>query len=102
MGKGQLAEKVGVRPSTVTAWVAEEGFSLPKGEQLIQLPEVLNVRADWLLIGSGPMRPVSDEDAMRLEIIGKIATRDGGVRLRDLERLVDVTRRLEPAGDGST
>lgn len=72
--KAEIAGTVGVRPATLSAWIAEgDGFSVPAGEQLLQLPEVLGVSGHWLLTGEGPMEPETGLEGLRLQVIGRVA-----------------------------
>lgn len=49
-GQEQLGELIGAGRNAVGAWESGEG-RLPSGKFLLKLPEVLNVSADWLLLG---------------------------------------------------
>ena len=56
-----MAEKVGVSRDT---WRRYEKGDVPTGETLLRLSE-LGFSVDWLLTGTGPMRPGDDEPAHR-------------------------------------
>ena len=66
----RLAEVLGVREATVTAWVKG---TPPKGEHLLRLPGMLGVNGHWLLTGEGDMRLPEGDEGMRLHVIGRIA-----------------------------
>ncbi len=48
-----LAKRLGIDRSAVCNWLG--GRSIPKGEYLLQMPDILNVDGHWLLTGRGPI-----------------------------------------------
>ncbi|MEW2913786.1 helix-turn-helix transcriptional regulator [Leisingera sp. JC11] len=51
MTQGQLARRIGVKKSTLSAW--ERDLSEPRANKLTMLAGLLNVSMSWLLTGEG-------------------------------------------------
>jgi PAS domain S-box-containing protein len=70
--KQEIAKRVGLRrPGTLSAWLGDgPDFAIPRGQQLLRLPDILGVSGHWLLTGEGPMR--GGEDGLRLQVIRQI------------------------------
>ena len=51
LSQAELARRLEVRRATVGEWLNHG--RLPGGATMLQLPELLEVRADWLLLGAG-------------------------------------------------
>lgn len=56
MERDQFAELLGVPKSTLANW--EQGKTEPPYEVLQKLPQLLGISLDWLITGSGVMRPI--------------------------------------------
>jgi transcriptional regulator with XRE-family HTH domain len=69
-----LADAVNVHRNAVAKWEADE--RLPEGRAMVELPGALRISGHWLLTGDGDMALPNGTEAIRLEIIGRIA--DGG------------------------
>lgn len=51
LSQAELARRLAVRRATVGEWLNHG--RLPSGATMIELPRLLGVRADWLLLGRG-------------------------------------------------
>ena len=90
----QLADALDIRAASVSAWMQTDG-PLPRGTQLVRMPELLGVSGHWLLTGQGPMRPVGEDAILRLDIIGRIA--DGMIDVDQFANLADYVEELQAA-----
>lgn len=72
LGQADLMDAVAVKSrSQVSHW--ENDKAVPNGKYLFLLPGILGCSGHWLLTGEGPMTGPSNEDALRLTVIRRIA-----------------------------
>ncbi|KIC25658.1 MULTISPECIES: helix-turn-helix domain-containing protein [unclassified Leisingera] len=64
MTQGQLARRIGVKKSTLSAW--ERDLSEPRANKLTMLAGLLNVSMSWLLTGEG--EGMSEPAPLELEV----------------------------------
>ncbi len=86
MSKVQLANLVGVSGSSVTYWTQGRSVS---GECLLKVSQVLGVRPEWLLYGTGPRRDSSNEYAS-IPVYRSVALGAGDAEAPSLEECADV------------
>ena len=55
LSQAELARRLEVRRATVGEWLNHG--RLPSGATMLELPVLLEVRADWLLLGNGSREP---------------------------------------------
>lgn len=86
-----LANTLGVREGTVSAWVS--GPTLPEGKVMVKLPELLGVSGHWLLTGEGPEQVVEPGAAeKKLEAMKKLA-------MGDMDTVIEYFMRMKPDAD---
>ncbi|WP_420003279.1 helix-turn-helix domain-containing protein [Arenibacterium sp. LLYu02] len=66
MSQSQLARRIGVKKSTLTAW--EQDLSEPRANKLSMLAGLLNVSMAWLLTGEGDDLTAPVEDTLSADI----------------------------------
>lgn len=66
MSQSQLARRIGVKKSTLTAW--EQDLSEPRANKLSMLAGLLNVSMGWLLTGEGDDLTAPVEDTLSADI----------------------------------
>jgi transcriptional regulator with XRE-family HTH domain len=81
-----LARRLGVAESSVTGWLRHG--ALPGADILFELPYVLGVSADWLLVGRGEQRPPTTQEAPDTRYLegGRTALNEARRELDDLLR----------------
>lgn len=100
--RAEIADELGHRDTTtLSKWAS--GAQVPSAENLMRLPEALQVSAHWLLTGNGPMLTdqSAQEKAIRLEVIGRIAY--GDVELDELPVITpeERARRVRKIAEGA-
>ena len=75
--RSEFAEKLGVSYETVRVWI--KGTNLPKGPELLKIPDILNVSADWLYFNKKTSKPSSAfaNDVDLLKTIHEYGDTDG-------------------------
>lgn len=97
MRPADLARALDIGAATISEWFGKG--SLPSAAVLQRLPGALGVSGHWLLTGTGPLQPDSEESAQaKLEAIRRIieTTEADESTSQNLERLVggDAARTL--------
>lgn len=84
LSQREVAQRVGVSESTVGKWLHRQ--TLPSGQFLTRLAEVLGLKSDQLIPGSGRASPVSGEDASAYLTGGRVVLAELQDLLRELEQ----------------
>lgn len=99
MNGAALARMLGIdRDATISDWVT--GKKRPGFDMLVRLPAALNVSADWLLTGEGPIDRSMSPEAAQLAVIRMLQAAD---EAREMLRVPLSAFRLlpEPPGDSN-
>ncbi|KNC88993.1 S24 family peptidase [Trabulsiella odontotermitis] len=92
-----LAKRIGLTKATVSQW--ESGTTEPRGKNLINLAETLNVSPEWLLTGKAPeAQPISSN----AKVEGGFSVWDSSTPLEDDEVEIPFFQEVElSAGNGT-
>ncbi len=93
----QLAKELRVSAPTVSAWIGAAGITPArdiKGENLLLVCRLLNVRPEWLMFREGSMRPAAVRDREAEEAVALLYTLpddDRALVIAQIKRLADLT-----------
>jgi len=81
MKKKDVAEKIGITPSSITQIISGQTVA-PTGATILSLCNVLGISRIWLETGDGEMRPPKSREDQVMAILADIAAGEGGAKAR--------------------
>lgn len=86
LSRSQIAKRMGYADASVLSkWISEQ---TPEAKNLRKLALATGLSLDWLVAERGPMFPPGGTDAVRLQVIGKIA--DGKLDAVALKKIAEL------------
>jgi len=95
LSKAALAKAVGVSGPTVTDWESGK-ISQLRASNLLRLATVLQVSADWLESGKGPMRPIAPVPMSGTHPGDTAVSSNNNALSREEAAMLDLYRGLSP------